>query len=121
MAAVAAAVDSGMWRAPVLVRDVSAPPRATLPLDPAVVSTLRSFMRQVVADPRGTAHGAGLPGDVAGKTGTAEVGNDVPPKTHAWFIGYRGNLAFAVLVEQGGVGGRVAAPIGAKFLHALGG
>ena len=35
-------------------------------------------------------------------------------------IGFRGNLAFAVLVEKGGVGGRVAAPIAAKFLTALG-
>ena len=45
-----------------------------------------------------------------GKTGTAEFGNANPPQTHAWFIGYRGNLAFAVIVEGGGVGGRVAAP-----------
>jgi len=36
------------------------------------------------------------------------------------FIGFRGPLAFAVLVEGGGVGGRVAAPIAAAFLNALG-
>jgi cell division protein FtsI/penicillin-binding protein 2 len=121
MATVAAAVDAGVWRSPVLVRDTPPPQRTTLPVDPTVVSTLRSFMRQVVADPRGTAHGAGLPGLVSGKTGTAEFGSDVPPKTHAWFIGYRGDLAFAVLVEGGGVGGRVAAPVAARFLTALGG
>ena len=55
---------------------------------------------------------------VAGKTGTAEFGNADPPATHAWFIGFRGPLAFAVLVEGGGVGGRVAAPIAARFLAA---
>jgi cell division protein FtsI/penicillin-binding protein 2 len=65
----------------------------------------------------GTAAGEGLPADVAGKTGTAEFGNQ--GKTHAWFIGFEGNLAFAVLVEDGGVGGRVAAPIAAAFLNAL--
>ena len=67
----------------------------------------------------GTAAGAGLPPDVFGKTGTAEFGNANPPETHAWFIGYRGNVAFAVIVEGGGVGGRVAAPLAAKFLDAL--
>jgi cell division protein FtsI/penicillin-binding protein 2 len=60
-----------------------------------------------------------VPGQqVAGKTGTAEIGGADPTKTHAWFIGYRGSLAFAVLVEGGGVGGRVAAPLAARFLAA---
>jgi cell division protein FtsI/penicillin-binding protein 2 len=54
-----------------------------------------------------------------GKTGTAEFGNGNPPPTHAWFIGYRNNVAFAVIVENGGVGGRVAAPLAARFLNAL--
>lgn len=57
---------------------------------------------------------------MAGKTGTAEIGGPDPNRTHAWFIGYRGNLAFAVLVEGGGVGGRVAAPLAAGFVAALG-
>ena len=73
-----------------------------------------------VVQPGGTAAGAGLPPDTFGKTGTAEFGNANPPQTHAWFIGYRGNLAFAVIVEGGGVGGRVAAPLAARFLNALG-
>ena len=54
-----------------------------------------------------------------GKTGTAEFGSANPPQTHAWFIGYEGNLAFAVIVEGGGVGGHVAAPLAAAFLNAL--
>jgi cell division protein FtsI/penicillin-binding protein 2 len=60
-----------------------------------------------------------LPIVVAGKTGTAEFGNGNPPPTHAWFVGYRGNIAFAVVVEGGGVGGRVAAPLAAKFANSL--
>ena len=65
----------------------------------------------------GTGTAAAVAGQqVGGKTGTAET--DDPARTHAWFIGYRGSLAFAVLVEGGGVGGRVAAPIAARFLAA---
>ena len=57
---------------------------------------------------------------VAGKTGTAEFGTADPLRTHAWFLGFEGKLAFAVLVEDGGVGGRVEAPLAARFLGALG-
>ncbi len=119
MASIAAAVASGRWRAPILV---TAPARTVNPvgppLSPVVVSTLRSFMASVVRT-GGTAAGSGLPLDSFGKTGTAEFGRGTPPPTHAWFIGYRGNLAYAVIVEGGGVGGAVAAPIAAAFLRAL--
>jgi uncharacterized protein (AIM24 family) len=58
-------------------------------------------MRAVVTE--GTATTAQfVPGpDVYGKTGTAEFGTDVPPKSHAWFIGYQGDVAF----EHSGSGG----------------
>jgi cell division protein FtsI/penicillin-binding protein 2 len=72
-------------------------------------------MRAVVTV--GTAKDAGLPAGVYGKTGTAEHGTE--GKAHAWFIGYQGDLAFAVLVPDGGSGGGVAAPIAARFLKAL--
>jgi cell division protein FtsI/penicillin-binding protein 2 len=122
MAGVAAAVQSGTWRAPKLVDDealgsleVRQPAPRTL--DPGVVSTLRDLMRQVVTS--GTAAGAGLPDGVAGKTGTAEFGSGDKPPTHAWFIAFRGDLAVAVVVEGGGVGGDVAAPIAARFFRSL--
>jgi cell division protein FtsI/penicillin-binding protein 2 len=77
-------------------------------------------MRGVVTQGTGTA-AANVPGaPVYGKTGTAEFGTAQPPQTHAWFIGYRGDVAFAVIVEGGGVGGQVAAPIAAQFLSAIG-
>ena len=121
MASVAAAVATGRWRAPILI---TAPKRRAGPVVPAlapvVVSTLRSFMASVIQG-NGTAAGKGLPADSFGKTGTAEFGNANPPHTHAWYIGYHGNLAFAVIVEGGGVGGRVAAPLAANFLNALAG
>ena len=86
-------------------------------MDAQVAATLRTLMRQVVTE--GTAADAGLPGKVGGKTGTAEFGTGDPLPTHAWFIGFRGDLAFAVVVEDGGVGGRDAAPVAARFLNRL--
>lgn len=119
MALVAATAQSGRFRPPVLVTD-PAPPYAApgSPLPPGTAATLQSLMRGVVTG--GTAAGvSGLSG-VAGKTGTAEYGTGKPPSTHAWFTGFRGDLAFCVLVEGGGVGGRVAAPLAAAFLRAYG-
>ena len=95
----------------------SQPAKSPDPLDPAVAKTLRTLMRQVVTT--GTAAPAGLPAGVGGKTGTAEFGTGDPLPTHAWFIGFRGDLAFAVVVEDGGVGGEVAAPVAARFLRGL--
>ena len=98
MASVAAAVASGTWRAP----RVTGPPSTVAPvaLNPSTVAVLADLMREVVRTGTGTS--AAVAGqDVAGKTGTAEFGNADPPATHAWFIGFRGTLAFAVLVEGG--------------------
>lgn len=115
MATVAGAVASGSWRPPRLLLDNLPGPATTL--DPQIVATLKDLTAEVVRTGTGTA--AAVAGQaVAGKTGTAEVGGADPSRTHAWFIGYRGDLAFSVLVEGGGVGGRVAAPLAARFLAA---
>lgn len=115
MATVAAAVASGGWRAPRLLTDEAQAP--TTALDPATAATLKELTAEVVRTGSGTA--AAVAGQqIGGKTGTAEIGGPDPNRTHAWFIGYRGNLAFAVLAEGGGVGGRVAAPLAARFLAA---
>lgn len=122
MASVAAAAASGGWRPPRLIfgRDPAAQATDPRPIDPSAAGPLRELMASVVAE--GTGKAAAVPGrQVAGKTGTAEFGTDTPPKTHAWFIGFSGPLAFAILVEDGGVGGEVAAPIAARFLSMLNG
>jgi cell division protein FtsI/penicillin-binding protein 2 len=76
-------------------------------------------MRAVVTEGTGTAL-KGVPGGpVMGKTGTAEFGPKNPPDTHAWFTGYQSDLAFAVIVEGGGFGAKVAAPLAADFLRRL--
>jgi cell division protein FtsI/penicillin-binding protein 2 len=120
MAMVAATVDTGTLRLPRLVKGAADDTVPTEALDPTVVSDLQTMMAAVVDSPQGTAAGAGLPSGTSGKTGTAEFGTATPPQTDAWFIGYRGDLAFAVLVVGGGIGGAVAAPIAAKFLAAAG-
>jgi cell division protein FtsI/penicillin-binding protein 2 len=116
MAGVAATVANGRWRAPRLIatdRHQTGPA-----LDQGELSTLRTLMRSVVTSGTGTAL-APVPGEVAGKSGTAEYGGGNPPPTHAWFIAFRGDLAIAVLVENGRSGGSVAAPIAARFYQAL--
>ena len=114
MAGVAATVAAGRWHAPRLLRD---DPRAQGPVLPER-ETLRTLMRSVVTSGTGTAL-RGVPGEVLGKSGTAEYGGGDPPPTHAWFIAARDDLALAVLVEDGRSGGSVAAPIAARFLSAL--
>ena len=56
---------------------------------------------------------------MSGKTGTAEHGSKTPPQTRAWFVGWQGDVAFAVLVEEGRSGGTVAAPLAKAFLADL--
>jgi hypothetical protein len=116
-ASVVAAVQSGTWRPPILVTD-PAPKQNARPhkISAKILSTLRPMMNAVVRI--GTAAGVGLPPDVYGKTGTAEyLDANHKLKSHGWFIGYRGNLAFAVIVEGGGFGASSAGPIANAFLQ----
>jgi len=118
MAMVAAAVDTGTVRAPRLVTGAPDDTAATSQLPANVVTDLRQMMAQVVAS--GTAAGQGLPGGTDAKTGTAEYGTSKPLKIDAWLIGFKGNVAFAVLVtNSSGNGGPTDGPIAAKFLNHL--
>jgi cell division protein FtsI/penicillin-binding protein 2 len=118
MATVAGAVGAGTWNPSKLVLDPAPKAgEAARPLDPAIAASLRTLMGDVVANGTGTE--AAVSGrEVAGKTGTAEFGDGEEPPTHAWFVGFSGDLAFAVVIEGGGVGGEVAAPVAADFLRA---
>jgi cell division protein FtsI/penicillin-binding protein 2 len=118
MAEVAAGVDAGSVHQLRLVAGAPDDQVGARALDPTIVAGLRSMMAEVVASGTGTP--GAVPGQgVYGKTGTAEFGTASPPTTHAWFIGFRGDVAFAILVEGGGIGGHVAAPLAAKFVGAL--
>ena len=118
MATVGGTIIDGTWEPPVLLPDE--PPSTVAPTTLAGDSnqTILGLMRRVVAEGSGTR--AAVPGvDIAGKTGTAEYGSGDPPPTRAWFVGIRGDLSVAVLVEEGVSGGEVAAPIAGQVLARL--
>lgn len=115
MATVAAAARTGTWRVPYLVEP---DPSLDTELADGLAPTLTDFMRAVVED--GTGDTAQVDGvDVGGKTGTAEFGDEEPPETHAWFVGFADDLVYAVVVEAGGVGGSVAGPVARTFIENL--
>ncbi|HEV2282249.1 MAG TPA: penicillin-binding transpeptidase domain-containing protein [bacterium] len=129
MALVAAAVgNGGTMMTPFLVSQIRAPDgriRQTFTqrgsrnvMAASLAGEVAQAMVQVVQSGTGTA--AQLPGVlVAGKTGTAENPHG---NTHAWFIAFapadRPVVALSVIVENGGVGGQVAAPIARQVLAA---
>lgn len=73
-----------------------APPQQ---LPKPVQDQLHTMMRAVVTE--GTARSLGDTGETYGKTGTAQFGPN-GSHTHGWFAGYRGDMAFAVLVTDSG-------------------
>ena len=80
------------------------------------IRTVREGMRDVVMAPRGTGRLAGVPGvNMAGKTGTAEVGRKEDGRKLAWMIAFapydNPKYAVVVMVEDGVSGGTTAAPI----------
>ncbi len=79
--------------------------------------TLQTLMAAVVAEGGATVL-ADVPGDpVLAKTGTAEFGNEDPPRTHAWIVALQGDLAVAVFVEEGDLGSTSGGPLMAAFLR----
>ncbi|MGX6605761.1 penicillin-binding transpeptidase domain-containing protein [Micromonosporaceae bacterium Da 78-11] len=120
MANVAASVARGQFKQPRLVLDPApAKPAADgEPLDAAAISALQAMMREVVTSGTGTALRK-VPGKpVYGKTGTAEFATG-SEDTHSWFIGYQGDVAFAVMIQKGGAGSEAAVPAVSRFLTAL--
>jgi beta-lactamase class D len=99
MALVAATVAHGSMPTPVLIRGTATTADATpAAVAPNVIDPLRAMMREVVT--AGTARALAGSGEVYGKTGTAQFGDGT--RSHGWFVGYRGDLAFAVLVVDAG-------------------
>ncbi|MEV8612787.1 penicillin-binding transpeptidase domain-containing protein [Amycolatopsis sp. NPDC051373] len=99
MALAAAAVQSGKVPSPSLVRGRAAKVSGLGPAPrPDVLDAVRSMMRDVVTTGTATAL-RDLP-DVRGKTGTAQFGDGT--HSHGWFVGYQGDLAFAVLLTDAG-------------------
>ncbi len=113
LATMAAALAEGVWHPPYLLLDDG--PGAARPLATGAAERLRAAYRRVVTD--GTGGAAAVDGvEVGGKTGTAQ---NVDGADHAWFTGTIDGLGFAVLVEGGGSGSEVAAPLAGRFVAEL--
>jgi len=123
-----AIADGGSIPYPNLVKRVTAPDGSLVqgertgtlyqPVSSDVANQVKQAMIQVVEQGSGVL--AQVPGVVvAGKTGTAETGAGERP--HAWFVAFApaGNprVAVAVIVEHGGEGATVAAPLAKSILE----
>jgi peptidoglycan glycosyltransferase len=93
-------------------------------MKPSTAQQIAQMMKKVVEEGTGTpAQLGGI--DVAGKTGTAQVGVVGSNLTQPWFIGFapvvNPKVAVAVTVErsQGGFGGTIAAPIAKDVIQTL--
>lgn len=130
MAMVASAVaNKGTLMTPYLVDQVltadlevvkqTSPKEFSQPMSESTAAALTSMMLDVTKYNRINKSVPGI--EVAGKTGTAELGENVNP--HAWFIGFDATdnpkVAVAVFVENGGWGYKEAAPIGMSVINAV--
>lgn len=126
---VATIANRGTWYKPHAVRKLFNPnanPKEIiipiegkkLPISNEAIDLVRQGMFLVV-NGAGTATHVRIPGiNVAGKTGTAQNPHG---KDHAWFIGFapfeNPKIALAVIVENAGFGGAVAAPIAKRLIE----
>ncbi|MER7478611.1 penicillin-binding transpeptidase domain-containing protein [Streptomyces sp. NPDC126510] len=117
MASVSATVKAGTFHQPYLVSpdvDGRKLAKASRTLPASTLSQLRELMSYTAAYGTAAEAMAGVGGDVGAKTGSAEV--DGQKKPNGWFTAYRGDLAAAGVVQQGGHGGSTAGPIVAALL-----
>lgn len=112
MASVAATVEDGSFKQPVIVP--GAKRVAAAPLPAGVDSQLKEMMRDVVTE--GTAAGLGFGPDVYAKTGTADINGQEQP--NSWLVAFDPgkDVAVACLVVDAGYGAQYAAPEAAHFL-----
>lgn len=113
MASVAAATATGVWRQPFLLQEDG--PGESRQLATGALEPLKRMMQTTVTD--GTGTDAAVDGEVVGgKTGTAQTHDDLE---HAWYIGTWEDYGFAILVEGGGAGSEVAAPLAGTLVREL--
>jgi penicillin-binding protein A len=126
----ATVANDGHQMRPYLVDQVQAPDLTVIdstepeewrnPVSVDVANQLTEMMKSVVAN--GSGRAARIPGvEVAGKTGTAQVSEDVAD--HTWFMGFAPaddpKIAVAVFVANGGgTGGERSAPIARQVMQA---
>ncbi|MCL2819100.1 MAG: penicillin-binding protein 2 [Actinomycetia bacterium] len=83
---------------------------------------MRDYLRAVVTEGTAASGFYGFGTSVSGKTGTAEF-NDTNKDDYAWFVGFAPSedptYCVAVVVEQGGAGGRTATPATRSIFGAI--
>jgi penicillin-binding protein 2 len=109
-----------------VVADLAPSPRGHVDLAPTVRGPILAGLRGAVADPDGTAAGAfaGFPGGfpVAGKTGTAQVAGKQDTAVFCAFApADNPQFVVAVVMEEAGFGGAVAAPVARRIMEGLAG
>jgi penicillin-binding protein 2 len=139
--AVATLANKGKVVIPTLVKNTTPAaelgmksPESDITIKSEHINTIISAMVNVIHDPHGTAKGISknINYQIAGKTGTAQVFNikqdakyneneiDFKLRDHALFISFAPaddpKIAVAVIVENGGHGGSVAAPIAGQVI-----
>ena len=111
-----------------ILREIEPKVTRTLPLDPSEVAVIREGLEDVVMGANGTAAGAfaGFPLDrypVAGKTGTAQIGDVDSGLNYAWFVSYAPaddpQYVVSVYLAKAGHGGESAAPVAREVLEGL--
>ena len=113
MALVAGAIGTGSLVTPHFRADAPVE-RRPLPFAEGDLEVVREGMRLVVDGGTGRLGGEGLAVEVAGKTGTAEIGLGATRRKNTWFIAYapaeNPTVAVAMVIENGESGGGTTAP-----------
>ncbi|MEE1827172.1 penicillin-binding transpeptidase domain-containing protein [Streptomyces sp. BE20] len=117
IASVAATVQSGTFKQPILVAELPQQ-KAARDLSPDAAAKLKAMMAATAKD--GTAKDvmAGISDNAGAKTGSAEATGITT--TNSWFTAFRGNIAVAAEVEGGGHGVDAAGPAVASVIKAAG-
>ena len=110
---------------PIVRRSLAPPPPRALNVDQGALSAIRDGLYKATHESYGTASGVfgAFPIPISGKTGTAEKSRDLGGYAdlvdQSWFCGYgpsdQPELVVCGIVENGGFGGAVAAPMTAKI------
>lgn len=123
-----ALANDGLWLQPYFLEgyleneryELAAKTAENLPLSIETLQLLQDALFRAVNEPFGTGWAAAVKGvNVYGKTGSAE--NHMGEDTHAWFSGYAAweepEIALAIIIENSGHGGSVAAPVARKIIN----
>jgi cell division protein FtsI/penicillin-binding protein 2 len=119
VASIISTAKTGVFRQPYLVSpDVDGRTLATAArkLDASAQTQLHELLNYTATSGSAAEAMAGVGSDIGGKTGSAEV--DGQTKPNGWFTAWRGDLAAAAVVQQGGRGGKSTGPLVAAVLKA---